>query len=90
MRLVHRKAHLTYTNLEQLYFEHADEFAPLLNIKKSKKKAARASKKPAVSMVSRFKFQCATSLITTGWLSCLPAGSLSEDLRPGPEQARCD
>ncbi|KAH7399636.1 muts domain V-domain-containing protein [Pyrenochaeta sp. MPI-SDFR-AT-0127] len=34
----------------ELYFEHADEFAPLLNLKKSKRKALRGSKKPAVSM----------------------------------------
>jgi hypothetical protein len=63
MRLVHYMAPLTYADLEQLYFEHADEYAPLLNIKKSKRKAARASKKPAVSMVSRFTSQCATLLI---------------------------
>ncbi|PVI08133.1 DNA mismatch repair protein muts [Periconia macrospinosa] len=34
----------------ELYFEHADEFAPLLNIKKSKKKAVKGSKRPPVSM----------------------------------------
>ncbi|USP76955.1 hypothetical protein yc1106_04229 [Curvularia clavata] len=34
----------------ELYFEHAEEFAPLLNIKKSKRKALKGSKKPAVSM----------------------------------------
>ncbi|CAO2656989.1 Nn.00g057920.m01.CDS01 [Neocucurbitaria sp. VM-36] len=34
----------------ELYFEHADEFAPLLNLKKAKRKAIRGSKKPAVSM----------------------------------------
>ncbi|KAF1959386.1 hypothetical protein CC80DRAFT_467925 [Byssothecium circinans] len=34
----------------ELYFEHADEFAPLLNIKKSKRKAMKGSKRPAVSM----------------------------------------
>ncbi|KAI8939879.1 hypothetical protein NX059_003612 [Plenodomus lindquistii] len=34
----------------ELYFEHADEFAPLLNLKKSKRKALKGSKKPAVSM----------------------------------------
>ncbi|KAF2636162.1 hypothetical protein P280DRAFT_473302 [Massarina eburnea CBS 473.64] len=34
----------------ELYFEHADEFAPLLNIKKSKRKTVRGNKKPAVSM----------------------------------------
>ncbi|OAL56014.1 hypothetical protein IQ07DRAFT_498042 [Pyrenochaeta sp. DS3sAY3a] len=34
----------------ELYFEHADEFAPLLNLRKSKRKAVRGSKKPAVSM----------------------------------------
>ena len=43
-----RSATLTVT---QLYFEHADEYAPLLNLKKSKKKAVRGSKRPAVSMV---------------------------------------
>ncbi|KAJ4372486.1 MutS protein 1 [Neocucurbitaria cava] len=34
----------------ELYFEHADEFAQLLNLKKAKRKALRGSKKPAVSM----------------------------------------
>ncbi|KNG46586.1 DNA mismatch repair protein mutS [Stemphylium lycopersici] len=34
----------------ELYFEHADEFAPLLNLKKSKRKVAKGSKKPALSM----------------------------------------
>ncbi|KAI0583359.1 DNA mismatch repair protein mutS [Pyrenophora tritici-repentis] len=34
----------------ELYFEHADEFAPLLNLKKSKKKTMKGSKKPAVPM----------------------------------------
>ncbi|KAF2831188.1 hypothetical protein CC86DRAFT_282088 [Ophiobolus disseminans] len=34
----------------ELYFEHADEFAPLLNIRKSKRKALKGSKRPAVSM----------------------------------------
>ncbi|KAL6704770.1 MutS protein 1 [Coniothyrium glycines] len=34
----------------ELYFEHADEFAPLLNLKKAKRKALRSSNKPAVSM----------------------------------------
>lgn len=34
----------------ELYFEHADEFAPLLNIKKTKRKVSKGSKKPAVSM----------------------------------------
>ncbi|KAF1833311.1 DNA mismatch repair protein muts [Decorospora gaudefroyi] len=34
----------------ELYFEHADEFAPLLNLKKAKRKALKGSKKPAVSM----------------------------------------
>ncbi|CAA9957476.1 DNA mismatch repair protein mutS [Pyrenophora teres f. maculata] len=34
----------------ELYFEHADEFAPLLNLKKSNKKAIKGSKKPAVPM----------------------------------------
>jgi hypothetical protein len=37
---------------KQLYFEHADELAPLLNLRKSKRKAVKGSKKPAVSMVS--------------------------------------
>lgn len=34
----------------ELYFDHADEFAPLLNLKKTKRKALRGSKKPPVSM----------------------------------------
>lgn len=34
----------------ELYFEHADEYASLLNIKKSKKKPLKGSKRPAVSM----------------------------------------
>ncbi|KAF2261837.1 DNA mismatch repair protein MutS [Lojkania enalia] len=34
----------------ELYFEHADEFAPLLNLKKSRRKASKGSKKPAVPM----------------------------------------
>ncbi|KAF3001407.1 DNA mismatch repair ATPase msh1 [Curvularia kusanoi] len=34
----------------ELYFEHADEFAPILNLKKSKRKTSKGSKKPAVSM----------------------------------------
>ncbi|KAJ4296256.1 MutS protein 1 [Kalmusia sp. IMI 367209] len=34
----------------ELYFEHADEFAPLLNIKKSRRKASKGSKRPAVPM----------------------------------------
>ncbi|KAF2035994.1 hypothetical protein EK21DRAFT_53750 [Setomelanomma holmii] len=34
----------------ELYFEHADEFAPLLNLRKSKRKTIKGSKKPAVSM----------------------------------------
>ncbi|KAH7086726.1 muts domain V-domain-containing protein [Paraphoma chrysanthemicola] len=34
----------------ELYFEHADEFAPLLNLRKSKRKTVKGSKKPAVSM----------------------------------------
>ncbi|KAG9188911.1 hypothetical protein G6011_07616 [Alternaria panax] len=34
----------------ELYFEHADEFAPLLNIKKSKRKIPKGSKMPAISM----------------------------------------
>jgi hypothetical protein len=36
----------------QLYFEQADEYAPLLNLKKAKRKASKGSKKTAVSMVS--------------------------------------
>ncbi|KAJ8113104.1 hypothetical protein OPT61_g4686 [Boeremia exigua] len=34
----------------ELYFEHADEYAPLLNLKKAKRKPSKGSKKPAVSM----------------------------------------
>ncbi|KAF2869468.1 muts domain V-domain-containing protein [Massariosphaeria phaeospora] len=34
----------------ELYFEHAEEFAPLLSIKKSKRKTMKGSKRPAVSM----------------------------------------
>ncbi|KAL5121325.1 MutS protein 1 [Pleosporales sp. CAS-2024a] len=34
----------------ELYFEHADELAPLLNIRKSKRKPVKGSRKPAVSM----------------------------------------
>ncbi|KAH5319376.1 DNA mismatch repair protein Mut3-like protein [Parastagonospora nodorum] len=34
----------------ELYFEHADELAPLLNLRKSKRKTVKGSKKPAVSM----------------------------------------
>ncbi|KAH9879288.1 hypothetical protein J1614_002727 [Plenodomus biglobosus] len=34
----------------ELYFEHADEFASLLNLKKAKRKALKGSKKPAISM----------------------------------------
>ncbi|EUC28644.1 hypothetical protein COCCADRAFT_108592 [Bipolaris zeicola 26-R-13] len=34
----------------ELYFEHADEFSPLLNIRKTKRKALKGSKKPPVSM----------------------------------------
>ncbi|KAF2132557.1 DNA mismatch repair protein muts [Dothidotthia symphoricarpi CBS 119687] len=34
----------------ELYFEHADEYAPLLNIKKTSRKTSKASKKPRVSM----------------------------------------
>ncbi|KAI4701719.1 hypothetical protein J4E81_003459 [Alternaria sp. BMP 2799] len=41
---------LKFSHCVLLYFEHADEFAPLLNIKKSKRKVSRGSKKPAVSM----------------------------------------
>jgi hypothetical protein len=39
----------------QLYFEHADVYAPLLNLKKTKRKAVKGSKKPAVSMASTSK-----------------------------------
>ncbi|KAF1932457.1 DNA mismatch repair protein muts [Didymella exigua CBS 183.55] len=34
----------------ELYFEQADEYAPLLNLKKAKRKASKGSKRPAVSM----------------------------------------
>ncbi|KAF2281282.1 uncharacterized protein EI97DRAFT_368154 [Westerdykella ornata] len=34
----------------ELYFEHADEYAPLLNIKKTRRKPTRGSSRPAVSM----------------------------------------
>ncbi|KAF2202882.1 hypothetical protein GQ43DRAFT_447827 [Delitschia confertaspora ATCC 74209] len=34
----------------ELYFEHADEFAPLLNLKKSRRKPSRGSKKPPIPM----------------------------------------
>ncbi|KAF2653337.1 hypothetical protein K491DRAFT_603101 [Lophiostoma macrostomum CBS 122681] len=34
----------------ELYFEHADQYAPLLNIKKSKRRPMKSSKRPAVSM----------------------------------------
>ncbi|KAF2742628.1 DNA mismatch repair protein MutS [Sporormia fimetaria CBS 119925] len=34
----------------ELYFEHADEYAPLLNIKKTKKRPLKGSKRAAVSM----------------------------------------
>ncbi|ORY19448.1 muts domain V-domain-containing protein [Clohesyomyces aquaticus] len=34
----------------ELYFEHADEYAPLLNLKKAKRKASRGSNKPAIPM----------------------------------------
>ncbi|KAF2013535.1 hypothetical protein BU24DRAFT_350928 [Aaosphaeria arxii CBS 175.79] len=34
----------------ELYFEHADEYAPPLNIKKSRRKAQKGSKRPAVPM----------------------------------------
>ncbi|KAH7123616.1 muts domain V-domain-containing protein [Dendryphion nanum] len=34
----------------EMYFEHADEYAPLLNIKKSKRKPLKGSKRPTVSM----------------------------------------
>ncbi|KAF2118151.1 muts domain V-domain-containing protein [Lophiotrema nucula] len=34
----------------ELYFDHADDFAPLLNLKKSKRKTSKGSKRPAVSM----------------------------------------
>ncbi|KAF1997593.1 DNA mismatch repair protein muts [Amniculicola lignicola CBS 123094] len=46
-----------YEALLQLYFEHADEYAPLLNIKKTKRKPAKSSKKPAVSMAGFPFFQ---------------------------------
>jgi DNA mismatch repair ATPase MutS len=34
----------------ELYFEHADEYAPLLNIKKSRRKAQKGSNRPSVPM----------------------------------------
>ncbi|KAF1969915.1 hypothetical protein BU23DRAFT_601307 [Bimuria novae-zelandiae CBS 107.79] len=34
----------------ELYFEQADEFAPLLNIKKTRRKSSKGSKRPAVPM----------------------------------------
>ncbi|KAF2442335.1 hypothetical protein P171DRAFT_65803 [Karstenula rhodostoma CBS 690.94] len=34
----------------ELYFEQADEYAPLLNIKKAKRKTSKGSKRPTVSM----------------------------------------
>jgi hypothetical protein len=36
----------------ELYFEHAEEYAPLLNIKRSRKRPLKGSKRPAVPMVS--------------------------------------
>jgi hypothetical protein len=39
----------------QLYFEHADVYAPLLSLKKTKRRAVKGSKKPAVSMVTMSK-----------------------------------
>lgn len=35
----------------QLYFEDADEYAPLLNIKKTRKRTVKGSKRPSVPMV---------------------------------------
>ncbi|KAF2791878.1 DNA mismatch repair protein MutS [Melanomma pulvis-pyrius CBS 109.77] len=41
----------------ELYFEHADEYAPLLNIKRTKRRTQRDSKRPAVSMAGFPAFQ---------------------------------
>lgn len=74
----------------ELYFEQADEFAPLLNIKPGKRVAGTKNAKVIYSMVIRSDFLLLL-MLTFGSerLSLLPAGSLSEDSGPRSQPICC-
>lgn len=62
----------------ELYFEHAEELAPLLNLKLAKRPSRLGA--PVVPMVSAVLSGCTRRLTPnrTGWLPILPAGSVSQ------------
>jgi hypothetical protein len=65
----------------ELYFEHADEFGPLLNLKVAPKSTGPRTNPVIVSMVS-YAFSDLFNIGTNsriGWLPILSAGQISQD-----------
>jgi hypothetical protein len=63
----------------ELYFEHADEFGPLMNLKVAQKRTNAG----LVSMVCFSNLGCWALTNDIGRIPVLPAGSISEDPCPG-------
>jgi hypothetical protein len=57
---------------EKLYFEHAEEYGPLLNLKVAQKPTRSNSGAGPISMVTSAFHFFEVSLIYLGWLSVLP------------------
>jgi len=74
----------------ELYFEQADEFAPLLNIKPGKRVAGTKNAKVTYSMVTRPDI-LPLLMLTFGSerLSHFPTGSLSQDFGPRSQPICC-
>lgn len=79
----------------ELYFEHAEEYGPLLNLKVASKKTNAGPvpmvRQPPCLLEHRgfAWFSWVALTVHTGRLPILPAGSLPQGSRPGPESLRC-
>ena len=74
----------------ELYFEHADELGPLLNLKVAQRKTGKKDNLVYVSMVSEPKSSTMITNLSVGWVSLLSARPLSQDLSAGLKPLRCD
>jgi hypothetical protein len=63
----------------ELYFEHADEFGPLLNLKVAQRKTGKKDNPIYVSMVCISIFKTLKTYMSLGRVSIFPTGPISQD-----------
>jgi hypothetical protein len=71
----------------ELYFEHAEEYGPLLNIKVASKRTSAGPVPMVISSHAALPHSSSTN-VKPGWFPLLSAREIPEDIGPGPQSLR--